>query len=131
MNNNLKKHSPKKQSLSVSSECIRCEEREPHNITAATIGFVQLSFHVLPFGQHENLVIVRIPFLSVILCQPKVSCLPELKDCYPSVGKGRLFGRLAFVGWVCVPDHVPDLQRWLVLVVKLKSLSKLATSYLL
>ena len=33
------------------------------------------------------------------------------------VGQGRLLGRLAFVRWVCVPDYVPDLQRWLVRVV--------------
>jgi hypothetical protein len=33
------------------------------------------------------------------------------------VGQGRLLGRLASVRWVCVPDHVPDLQRWLVRVV--------------
>ena len=33
------------------------------------------------------------------------------------VGQGRLLGRLASVRWVCVPAHVPDLQRWLVRVV--------------
>ncbi len=32
-------------------------------------------------------------------------------------GQGRLLGRLAFVRWVCVPAHVPDLQRWLDRVV--------------
>ena len=32
-------------------------------------------------------------------------------------GQGRLLGRLASVRWVCVPAHVPDLQRWLVRVV--------------
>ena len=33
------------------------------------------------------------------------------------VGQGRLLGRLASVRWACVPDYVPDLQRWLVRVV--------------
>ena len=37
----------------------------------------------------------------------------------PCVGQGRLLGRLAFVLWVCVPAHVPDLQRWLVREFKL------------
>ena len=37
--------------------------------------------------------------------------------CVLWVGQGRLLGRLASVRWVCVPDHVPDLQRWLVRVV--------------
>jgi len=40
-----------------------------------------------------------------------------LEDCVLWVGQGRLLGRLASVRWVCVPDHVPDLQRWLVRVV--------------
>ena len=38
--------------------------------------------------------------------------------CVLWVGQGRLLGRLASVLWVCVPDHVPDLQHWLVRVVK-------------
>ena len=29
-------------------------------------------------------------------------------------GQGRLLGGLAKVQWVCVPAHVPDLQRRLV-----------------
>ena len=33
------------------------------------------------------------------------------------VGQGRLLSRLASVLWVCVPDHVPDLQHWLVRLV--------------
>ena len=33
------------------------------------------------------------------------------------VGQGRLLGRLDSVRWVCIPDHVPDLQRWLISVV--------------
>ena len=33
------------------------------------------------------------------------------------VGQVRLLGRLASVRWVCVPAHVPDLQRWLIRVV--------------
>ena len=36
--------------------------------------------------------------------------------CVLWVEKGRLLGRLASVLWVCVPDHVPDLKRWLVWV---------------
>ena len=36
--------------------------------------------------------------------------------CVLWVGQGRLLGRLASVRWVCVPAHVPDLQRWLVRV---------------
>ena len=39
------------------------------------------------------------------------------------VGQGRLLGRLAFVSGLCVPDHVPDLQRWLVRVVMSLGLS--------
>ena len=51
-----------------------------------------------------------IPVLYYVsLCQTVECCL--------CVGQGRLLGRLAFVRWVCVPDHVPDLQRWLVRVV--------------
>ena len=34
----------------------------------------------------------------------------------PCVGQVRLLGRLASVLWVCVPAHVPDLQRWLIRV---------------
>ena len=37
--------------------------------------------------------------------------------CVLWVGQGRLLGRLAFVRWVCVPDHVPDLQRWFIRVI--------------
>ena len=48
-------------------------------------------------------------FYNVGLCQPV--------ECYLCVGQGRLLGRLASVRWVCVPAHVPDLQRWLVRVV--------------
>ena len=33
------------------------------------------------------------------------------------VGQGRLLGSLDSVRWVCIPDHVPDLQRWLISVV--------------
>ena len=57
---------------------------------------------------------------TLLVCQtvqPKVSCLPELKECCLCVEQVRLLGRLASVRWVCVPDHVPDLQRWLVRVV--------------
>jgi len=43
--------------------------------------------------------------------------LVVVAGCVLWVGQGRLLGRLAFVQWVCVPDHVPDLQRWLVRVV--------------
>ena len=43
--------------------------------------------------------------------------LCPIVGCYLCVGQGRLLGRLASVRWVCVPDHVPDLQRWLVRVV--------------
>ena len=39
-------------------KCTKCKEREPHNIRAATAGFVQLNFHCPPFGRNENLVIV-------------------------------------------------------------------------
>ena len=43
--------------------------------------------------------------------------LVVVAGCVLWVGQGRLLGRLASVRWVCVPDHVPDLQRWLVRVV--------------
>ena len=38
-------------------------------------------------------------------------------ECVLWVGQGRLLGRLASVRWFCVPDHMPDLQRWLISVV--------------
>ena len=60
--------------------------------------------------------------------KPHVACTPFFSVCYnvslcrPAkwlrcVGQGRLLDRLASVLWVCAPDHVPDLQRWLVRVV--------------
>lgn len=58
--------------------------------------------------------VVRIPFFFVVLCQPNVSFLPEIKDCCLCVGQGRLFGQVGFVcRLVCLPK-VPDLQRWLI-----------------
>ena len=48
--------------------------------------------------------------------------LVVVAGCVLWVGQGRLLGRLASVRWVCVPDHVPDLQRWLVRVVVLFAL---------
>ena len=58
--------------------------------------------------------VVRIPFFFVVLCQPNVSCLPEIKDCCLCFGQGRLFGQVGFVcRLVCLPK-VPDLQRWLI-----------------
>ena len=58
--------------------------------------------------------VVRIPFFFVVLCQPNVSFLLEIKDCCLCVGQGRLFGQVGFVcRLVCLPK-VPDLQRWLI-----------------
>ena len=53
------------------------------------------------------------PFYSVVYYVGLVVVVGWLR----CVGQGRLLGRLAFVRWVCVPDYVPDLQRWLVRVV--------------
>ena len=53
------------------------------------------------------------PFYSVVYYVGLVVVVGWLR----CVGQGRLLGRLASVRWVCVPDHVPDLQRWLVRVV--------------
>ena len=61
-------------------------------------------------------------------CTKPFVCIPFSSVCYyvgmwhPAerllcVGQGRLLDRLAFVLWVCAPDHVPELQRWLVLAV--------------
>ena len=43
--------------------------------------------------------------------------LVVVAGCVLWVGQGRLLGRLASVRWACVPDHVPELQRWLIRVV--------------
>lgn len=57
-----------------------------------------------------------------VVCTPFSSVFYNVSLCHPVewlwwVGQGRLLDRLAFVLWVCAPDHVPDLQRWLVRVV--------------
>ena len=57
-----------------------------------------------------------------VVCTPCYPFLYNLSLCHPAewlccVGKGRLLGRLASVSGFCAPDHVPDLQRWLVRVV--------------
>ena len=68
------------------------------------------------------------PMSSQPCSKPNVVCIPfssvcdNVSLCHPAewlrcVGQGRLLDRLASVLWVCAPDHVPDLQRWLVIVV--------------
>ena len=57
--------------------------------------------------------VVRIPFFVLVIRFGLCRTVGWLQW----VGQGRLLGRLASVLWVCVPDHVPDLQRWLVRVV--------------
>ena len=57
-----------------------------------------------------------------VVCIPFSSVCDNVSLCHPAerlrcVGQGRLLDRLASVLWVCAPDHVPDLQRWLVRVV--------------
>lgn len=57
-----------------------------------------------------------------VVCIPVSSVVYNVSLCHPAerlwcVGQGRLLDRLASVLWVCAPDHVPDLQRWLVRVV--------------
>ena len=57
-----------------------------------------------------------------VVCIPFYSVVYNVSLCHPAerlwcVGQGRLLDRLASVLWVCAPDHVPDLQRWLVRVV--------------
>ena len=59
------------------------------------------------------------PFYSVVYNVGLVVVVGWLR----CVGQGRLLGRLASVRWVCVPAHVPDLQRWLVRVVMSLGLS--------
>ena len=59
-----------------------------------------------------NPMLYAYPFYSVIYNVGLV----VVAGCVLWVGQGRLLGRLASVLWVCVPDHVPDLQRWLVRV---------------
>jgi len=65
------------------------------------------------------------PMSSQPCSKPNVVCIPfftvcdNVSLCHPAewlwcVGQGRLLDRLATVLWVCAPDHVPDLQRWLV-----------------
>ena len=60
-----------------------------------------------------NPMLYAYPFYSVVYYVGLVVVVGWLR----CVGQGRLLGRLASVRWVCVPDHVPDLQRWLVRVV--------------
>ena len=60
-----------------------------------------------------NPMLYAYPFYSVVYNVGLVVVVGWLR----CVGQGRLLGRLASVRWVCVPAHVPDLQRWLVRVV--------------
>ena len=60
-----------------------------------------------------NPLLYAYPFYSVVYNVGLVVVVGWLRW----VGQGRLLGRLASVRWVCVPDYVPDLQRWLVRVV--------------
>ena len=60
-----------------------------------------------------NPMLYAYPFYSVVYNVGLVVVVGWLR----CVGQGRLLGRLASVRWVCVPDHVPDLQRWLISVV--------------
>ena len=60
-----------------------------------------------------NPLLYAYPFYSVVYNVGLVVVVGWLRW----VGQGRLLGRLASVLWVCVPAHVPDLQRWLVRVV--------------
>ena len=57
-----------------------------------------------------------------VVCIPFSSVCDNVSLCHPAerlrcVGQGRLLDRLASVLRVCAPDHVPDLQRWLVRAV--------------
>jgi hypothetical protein len=67
----------------------------------------------------QNPLLYAYPFYSVVYNVGLVVVIGWLRW----VGQGRLLGRLASVRWVCVPDHVPDLQRWLVRVVMSLGLS--------
>ena len=60
-----------------------------------------------------NTMLYAYPFYSVVYNVGLVVVVGWLR----CVGQVRLLGRLASVRWVCVPAHVPDLQRWLVRVV--------------
>jgi len=60
-----------------------------------------------------NPMLYAYPFYSVVYNVGLV----VVAGCVLWVGQDRLLGRLASVRWVCVPDYVPDLQRWLVRVV--------------
>ena len=88
----------------------------PARTKAAMLLMMKLQGHA-PLAQ--NRLLYAYPIYSVIynvgLCRTVECCL--------CVGQGRLLGRLASVRWVCVPAHVPDLQRWLVRVVKSLDLS--------
>ena len=69
---------------------------------------------VIPSAQlAQNPMLYAYPFYSVVYNVGLVEVVGWLRW----VGQGRLLGRLASVRWACVPDHVPDLQRWLVRVV--------------
>ena len=82
----------------------------PARTTAAMLLMMKITMSCPTIG---NTPVVCIPFSLVVynvsLCHPA-----ERLWC---VGQGRLLDRLASVLWVCAPDHVPDLQRWLVRVV--------------
>jgi hypothetical protein len=63
-----------------------------------------------------------------VVCTPFSSVIYNVSLCHPAerlwcVGQSRLLDRLASVLWVCAPDHVPDLQRWLVRAVMSLGLS--------
>ena len=67
----------------------------------------------------QNPMLYAYPFYSVVYNVGLVVVIGWLRW----VGQGRLLGRLAFVSGLCVPAHVPDLQRWLVRVVMSLGLS--------
>ena len=82
----------------------------PARTTAAMLLLMKLQ---RPAPILANPMLYAYPFYSVVYYVGLVVVVGWLR----CVGQGRLLGRLASVRWVCVPDHVPDLQRWLVRVV--------------
>ena len=82
----------------------------PARTTAAMLLLMKLQ---RPAPILANPMLYAYPFYSVVYNVGLVVVVGWLR----CVGQGRLLGRLASVRWVCVPDHVPDLQRWLVRVV--------------
>jgi hypothetical protein len=88
----------------------------PARTTAAMLMMMKLQ---RPAPILANPMLYAYPFYLVIYNVGLVVVVGWLR----CVGQGRLLGRLASVRWVCVPDHVPDLRRWLVRVVMSLGLS--------